>query len=157
MATLSAEYINPFLSAATSVLKDVCQLEAKLGQLSLKDIKYDEDTLVIIIGVTGEMKGSVMISFDSKTACDIASKMMMGMPVDELNDMARSAISELGNMILGNAATVFAGKGIVIDITPPSLCFGNMSISTNYAKNICVPLLYDEGKTIEVNVSMKDN
>ncbi len=46
----------------------------------------------------------------------------MGMPVTELDDMATSAISELGNMIMGNAATIFSTKGIVIDITPPTVC-----------------------------------
>ena len=37
------------------------------------------------------------------TAKDIASRMMMGMPVVELDAMARSALSELGNMMMGNA------------------------------------------------------
>ncbi len=60
----------------------------------------------------------------------------MGMPVTELDDMAMSAISELGNMIMGNAATIFSTKGIVIDITPPTVCRGlyddNTDICTEY-------------------------
>ena len=42
----------------------------------------------------------------------MASKMMMGMPVTALDDMSISAISELGNMIMGNAATILLNKGI---------------------------------------------
>ncbi|MFP4698236.1 MAG: chemotaxis protein CheX [Eubacteriales bacterium] len=156
MTTFNVEYINPFLNAAVNVLKDVCQLETTMEKPRLKDLVYDDDTLVIIIGVTGGMKGSVLITFSSQVGCNIASKMMMGMPVNELNDMAKSAISELGNMILGNAATLFSAKGIDIDITPPSVCFGNMSISVNETKNICVPLIYDEDKVVEINIAIKD-
>lgn len=77
--------------------------------------------MVILIGVTGEMRGQVVLSIDEKKACEIASRMMMGMPVPELDDMAISAISELGNMIMGNAATVFSVRNIGIDITPPTV------------------------------------
>ncbi|TCT12178.1 chemotaxis protein CheX [Natranaerovirga pectinivora] len=152
---MNVNYINSFLSAATSVLRDVCQIETKVGKPYLKDPIYAKDTLVIIIGVTGAIKGSVLISVDEEVCCDIASKMMMGMPVNELNDMARSAISELSNMILGNAATVFSTEGINIDITPPSICFGSMSISSSEVKNICVPLTYED-KEINFNISVKD-
>ena len=152
---MNVNYINSFLSAATSVLRDVCQIEVKVGKPFLKDPIYAKDTLVIIIGITGAIKGAVLISVDESVCCDIASKMMMGMPVNELNDMARSAISELANMILGNAATVFSTDGITIDITPPSICFGSMSISTSEVKNICVPLTYED-KAIDFNISVKD-
>ena len=31
MAEFSVEYINPFLMAATSVIKDICQVDMKIG------------------------------------------------------------------------------------------------------------------------------
>ena len=46
--------------------------------------------------------------------------MMMGMPVTALDDMSASAINELGNMMMGNAATILSTKGIAMDITPPT-------------------------------------
>lgn len=153
MAILNVEHINPFLTAAASVLRDF-GIETKMGKPVVKKAAFENDSLIIMIGVTGEMKGQVMIAFERETACEVASKMMM-MPVTELNEMSTSAICELGNMILGNSATIFSTKGIGIDITPPTMCFGDVVFSTDYAANISIPLLFSDGKSIEINVSIK--
>ena len=69
--------------------------------------------------------------------------------------MATSAISELGNMIMGNAATIFSTKGIVIDITPPTVCQGSMTITQTYAQNICVPIQAGDGLSLELDIAIK--
>ena len=101
------------------------------------------------------MRGQVFLGMDTSTACDIASRMMMGMPVETLDDMANSAISELGNMIMGNAATIFANQKILIDITPPTLCRGSLKISTPNTQNICIPLVSEEGIQIDMDVAIR--
>ena len=35
-------------------------------------------------------------------------------------------------------------KGIAMDITPPTLCRGNVYLKQSYSQNICVPLTSDE-------------
>lgn len=154
MADMSADFINPFLVAATKVLKDMCMIDANVGKPYVKTTEFNNDSLIIIIGVTGEMRGQVMIAFENHIACDIVSKMIM-MPVTQLDELANSAICELGNMILGNTATVFSTKGIEIDITPPTIAQGNVTFTTNYSTNICVPLIYEDTKTIEINIAIK--
>lgn len=152
---INVEYINPFLMAATSIIKDVCQIELKVGKPYVKDTAFANDSVIIMIGVTGEMRGSVLIAMTYDKALLIASKMMMGMPVTELDEMSTSAISELGNMIMGNAATILSTKGVGIDITPPTLCRGNLTLTQSYTKNICIPLSGDD-ITIELDVAVKD-
>lgn len=154
MADMSADFINPFLIAATKILKDMVMVDARVGKPFVKTTEFKNDTAVIIIGVTGEVRGQVMISFENNVACDIVSKMVM-MPVTVLDDLGNSAICELGNMILGNAATVFSTKGVMIDITPPTLAKGNMTFTNNFTKNISVPLIYENDKTIEINIAIK--
>ena len=156
MADMNVNYINPFLEAAIAIAKDACQVELKIGKPYAKMVELTEGTVVILIGVTGEMRGQVVLSIDEKKACEIASRMMMGMPVPELDDMAISAISELGNMIMGNAATVFSVRNIGIDITPPTVGRGTGKIDTMYAKNIAIPLLTDDSEVfMEMNIAMK--
>lgn len=154
MAGMNADHINPFLIAATKILKDMCFIDAKIGKPSLKDTNFKGDTIIIMIGVTGEMRGQVMIAFSNEIACDIASKMCM-MPITQVDDMSTSAICELGNMIMGNTATVFSTKGIGIDITPPTICAGNVTFSNTYTKNICIPIIYEESKSIDFNIAIK--
>lgn len=155
MAALNVEYINPFLGAATKILKDMCQVDVQIGKPFLREMKFTEDSLVIIIGVTGEMRGQVMIAFADEIARDVAGKMMMMPPLPQMDEIGASAICELGNMIMGNTATLFSTKGIGIDITPPTMCNGNVTFSTQFTKNICIPLVYEGGKTIEFNIAIK--
>ena len=154
MATISAEHVNIFLMASSKILKDMCNYNVKIGKPYVKPCKFENDTLVIMIGVTGEMRGQVILAINYSVACDIAGKMMM-MPVSQLDEMSESAISELANMIMGNASTVFSVEGIGIDITPPTICKGSMSFQGEVA-NLCVPLYLDgEEKPIELNLTMK--
>lgn len=155
MTGINVDYINPFLMAATGIIKDICQIEMKIGKPYVKETAFADDSVIIMIGITGEMRGQVMIVLSYTKALEIASKMMMGMPVEKLDEMSISAISELGNMIMGNAATIFSTKGIVIDITPPTVCRGAMTITQSYAQNICVPIQSDEGLSLELDIAIK--
>lgn len=158
MAGLNVEYINPFLAAATTILKQACYIDTVVGKPSVKDMKFTSDSIIIMIGVTGEMRGQVIIELTSDIACDLAGKMMMMGPLPTLDEMGTSAICELGNMIMGNTATLFSGKGIGIDITPPTVCNGNVSIATSFTKNLCIPLFYEEGsKAIHFNIAITND
>lgn len=153
MATLNAEHINPFLMAAKKVLQDMCFVEVTIEKPGLKEAAFGSDSWVIIIGVTGEMRGQVLIAMTQDNACSIASKMCM-MEVQQIDEFASSALSELGNMIMGNAATVFSSNGIGIDITPPTLSHGEVSFTTSYAKTLCVPMTFPDGK-IELFLALR--
>jgi len=155
--SINVELINPFIQGTQSILRDVCHEESKLGKIYLKKSPYASNSIAIIIGVTGDIKGQIIFSMGIDTACSIASKMMMGMPVPELDEMAKSAIAELTNMILGNTATLFYNNGVSVDITPPSLLMGdNIQISTTKMQTICIPLQLDSGATFEIDVAIQD-
>ncbi|MDD5936826.1 MAG: chemotaxis protein CheX [Clostridiales bacterium] len=156
MAGINVEYINPFLVAASKVLKDMVFIDVKVGKPYTKEAVFGDKSLLIMLGVTGEMTGQVILTFDNDVALDVASKMCM-MQLPALDELAESAISELCNMILGNTATVFSTKGIAIDITPPTICKGTVMFTNNYAANICIPLIYEDDKKIEINVAIKEH
>lgn len=50
--------------------------------------------------------------------------MMMGLPVEELNEMAQSALSELSNMLTANASINFSNIGVNVNISTPTLMYG---------------------------------
>ena len=109
---------------------------------SKDDFFVSGEPLFIMLGITGEITGQVCVVMGADTAKDIASRMMMGMPVDALDDMAKSALSELGNMMMGNAATLLSNNNILIDITPPTLLVGSAILSSPEMAVVKVPLLY---------------
>lgn len=120
---VKAEHINPFIISVCKIFKDMCMIDLKIGKPGLSNGEYASDTSIIKLGVIGALTGEVVLNIARPTALEVVSKMMM-MPVQEIDEMGQSAISELGNMIAGNAATVFANSNILIDITPPSYYLG---------------------------------
>lgn len=120
---MKAEYVNPFIISVCKVVKDMCMLDLQIGKPSMKPGQYAQDASIIQLGLVGALTGEVVLNLEHSTALEIVSKMMMT-PVAAIDEIGQSAISELGNMIAGNAATVFANNNIIIDITPPNYCIG---------------------------------
>ncbi len=121
--TLKAEHINPFIISVCKIMKDMCMMDLKIGKPSLKQSKYADDESLIKLGLIGSLKGNVVLKFEHETALGVVSKMMM-MPVNTIDEIGQSAISELGNMIAGNAATIFSNASEMVDITTPSYFIG---------------------------------
>lgn len=154
---MNVEYINPFIEASQTVLKQIAGIDAKLGKVYLKNSPYKGDNVVIIVGLTGKIRGQAIFTMGKAVALNIASKMMFGMPVTELDEISKSAISELTNMILGNAATILYNRGIGVEITPPSFLMGeNMEISSSKMKTISIPLILEDENTLEIDISVEN-
>lgn len=154
---MNVEYVNPFIEASQLVIKQVASFEVRLGKIFIKTSPYDSDSVIIILGITGKIRGQVIFNMSRKVALMIASAMMGGMEVTQLDEIAKSAISEMTNMILGNTATILFNRGIKIDITPPSLLLGeSMQISSNKMKTVCIPLTLNESDIFEIDVSLDD-
>ena len=154
---MNVEYINPFIEASQQVFQMMTGIKPELGKVHLKNSPYKSDSVAVIVGLTGKMRGQVIISLSIQTAKAIASIMMGGMPVEELDDIAKSAISELGNMIMGNTATILFSRGIGIEITPPSLLMGEkIMITSSGMKTICVPLELGDDKKVDIDISLEE-
>ncbi len=153
---MKAEYINPFIKASKEVLEQMTHIKYNVGKPFVKSSPLQAGNVVIVIGITGEIKGQAMISIDLDIAIKIVSNMMGGMEVKELDEMSKSALSELGNMIMGNSATLLYNNGVKIDITPPTLMVGQgVSISTDQMQTICIPIENDDTR-VELNIFVKE-
>ena len=142
---MDVRYINPFVQSSISIIQAVAQMELSIGRLAVSALNFEDNTFLLQVGVTGEMKGQVILAMSVEIAKKIASIMMCGMPVEELDEMPRSALSELSNMIMGNAATLFSSQQVIMDITPPMSMLGSHLSLQAEVEALKVPLLY-EGK-----------
>lgn len=140
---LDVNNINPFLQSTISVFETVTQLKLTVGKPAMAEFSFPDPTYTITVGVVGQMKGQAVLAMTLDNAKDVASKMMFGMPVAELDEMACSALNELSNMIMGNTATMFSTQGKLIDITPPISMLGNNLKVQSDIDPIRVPLLLD--------------
>jgi len=155
---MNVEHINPFIQASRTVMKSIANLDISLGKVYLRSSPYSSENLLVVVGLMGELRGQVIFSMNENVALQIASAIMMGMPITKLDEMSKSAIAESTNMILGNAATLLYNKGINIQITPPALMMGdNIQVSTPKMTTICIPLILSSGGTIEMDIAMVEN
>lgn len=154
---MNVEYINPFINVSVNLMRRVCNVNAKRGAIYIKNSPFTSESVAIIIGVAGEFRGQVFFTMDESVACKIASSMMMGMEVKSLDEMSKSAIAELGNMIMGNVSTEFYNSGIKIDITPPTVLVGkDMAVSIKGLRTICIPFELEGMGKLEIDVSVTE-
>lgn len=121
----------------------------------MKDIVLNNN-IGVIIGLTGSIKGQVMINIPEDIGKKIASNMMGGVPIAAFDDIAKSAICELGNMIVGNAATGLYDMGLKVDITSPSVIEGKGMIYCVANQDILSLPLKTGDNQIQIHISIKE-
>ncbi len=100
-------------------------------------IKVKEDTgetsmpveLVANIGITGDIKGFLILKSDLESAMNFVTRMLsnLGMESEEkdFGQFHKEAMGEVLNQISGRSTMLLEQKGIHCDITPPTLIIGD--------------------------------
>lgn len=152
---MDVKYINAFLDSFLIVLPQFGINNIEKKNVSVKGRKINSLGLMITLGIVGDIRGNVVYSMPTQDAQQIASLMMMGMPVTELDEMAKSALSELSNMLTANASINLSKIDINVNISTPTLmCGENFEATLNSEKVFCIELLVD-GNLIETNISLE--
>jgi len=155
---VKVEYIDPFIEASRNVIAETLGTEPTIGKPYIKTAPYASESVVTFIGITGEIRGNAVFSFHREAVLRIASTMMGGMSVQELDEMTKSAIAELCNMILGNAATLLSRKRIHVEITPPTVLTGdNLQFSPAKGEVVCIPIHTGDGISLELDIAYTEN
>lgn len=152
---MDVKYINPFISAFIEVMPQLGITDLKKGKLSIKERYVKSSGVLINVGIVGDFKGNVIYDTSIECAKKIASAMMMGMEVKEFDAMAQSAISELSNMLTANASTIFSKNNIMIDISTPTMIYGDSTAATNTDKVVCIEMKVCD-LPFEINIAINN-
>jgi chemotaxis protein CheX len=148
MSSVNAIYVNSFASGAISVLAMLLGEQPNIGKPAADVVKSTSHQVNVILGVTGEAQGSVLIGMSLTTADRIASK-MIGQPIISFDNLAASAICEMANMICGSALNNMCNAGHACDITPPTLIRGQkIQISNVTVPSIHIPMEVSIGQLV---------
>lgn len=155
---MNVNYLNPFIEASQSLIKDIAGLDSTLQKVYLRGNSFSGDEVIIIIGVTGALIGQVILTLNINTM-DVLVKEMYAGDVDNLDgDLKKSAMAELANMIVGSASNLFYKKGLKMFITTPTILTGKKVVISNKYPIICIPLEIEGNKgKVEINISAIDN
>lgn len=124
---MEAEYLNPFITAATSVLRQfIPDVEIERGNPDVIDQPGHPRSVATYIGISGDLEGRVIYEMNRLTAIELARAMNEDPDIPGLNELVRSTIQELANIISGNASRELEGmeEGLSISITPPTMIIG---------------------------------
>jgi chemotaxis protein CheX len=77
----------------------------------------------ILIGLSGGLKGNIVLGFKKNYAFKLVSKMMGGLEVSSFNDFVKSALGEVINMVSGSAIAKLNNPAL-INLSPPTIITG---------------------------------
>jgi chemotaxis protein CheX len=152
--SMRAEFINPFVQAATDVLEFELGSTPERGTIGLQRSAYTTNEVTAVVAVTGSIAGMVMFGMTEHTARAMVSK-MVGQEFRRFDALAQSGIAEIGNVITGRAAVLLSDAGFPSELAPPMLLVGkNALISTLDVQRLVIPMETELGR-IEIQVALK--
>lgn len=152
---MDVKQMAPFVDALANIMPQLGFQEVRRGALRLAEDKLTSKGVMVVIGLTEMLRGNIVYNFTTDTARAIASTMMMGMAVPELDDMAQSAISELGNMLAANAGILLEGQGVSMNISPPTLIVGEAVQARMGASQRLVVEMMVDNNLVEVDIAVE--
>ena len=115
-------YITPFVSSISNVFETMLQLPVNVGSPAIKNTGAPTYDVSGIIGMTGDVEGTVVLSFPTSTA-ERAVTLFTGMELKADHEDFADAIGELVNMVSGGAKAQFNGKNV--GISTPTVIVGS--------------------------------
>jgi chemotaxis protein CheX len=148
-------FIKPFVASIQNVFSTMMQLQVTVQEPYLKKSDRPNHDVSGIIGMSGDVVGSVVLSFPQRTAENVVAlfsgqKLALGTP-----DFA-DAIGELVNMVSGNAKALFKDKKV--SISCPSVIVGANHHVARQSDIPCIviPCATDCGD-VHIEVAIKPN
>ena len=148
------EYIEPFVATTKKVLTSVLQQEVSSGDMTLLRGTEVRGDVSIVIKVTGDSEGCIIVNMDDATARRVGA-VMSGSDCGCAPPLEMDAIAELSNMIAGNAASSLNDLGCDFTLSPPAVVRpADIPARTEGVEVFSVPLDTRCGEIL-VNVSLK--
>ena len=154
---VDVKLINPFISATNNALEMMAMVKPERKKVYLKTNNVLVGDISGIMGLSGEVSGSIIVSFKKDSACLLVGN-MLGQSYDELNSDVKDGIQEIVNLIAGQAKKMLSDTEYHFNISIPTCIIGK-GHQMNHKKGVpCVVAEFEvDGKpfTVEVSISPK--
>ena len=89
---INAEFVNPFLEAASAVFKSILNVDLRRGKLVIKENAIPSLDIAIIIGITGGVTGEVVYSMGFNMVNKIAEILAPGLTENQIKSEYKDII-----------------------------------------------------------------
>ncbi len=150
------ELIQPFINAADAVLAQTLACNTRVGDLSMEEEAYRRHGMAALVAVSGDIEGRVIFDLETSTAATFATA-LSGMPVDETDSMVRETVSELANLVIGNAITSLNDQGFRFKIHPPEVHSADEGLKSSEDTEALVMYFETSAGIVYMNIAMRYN
>lgn len=152
---MKVQLLNCYANAAVEILATETGAAVERQGIVMEANGYTTEDVTAVVGITGSLAGSLLLSMSESTAMGLVST-MLGQPTEVFDDLAKSGIAELANVIAGHAAIALSEQGHETTISPPLLlCGAGAQLSMFDMKRLIVPLVTARG-SVRVHVALRE-
>jgi chemotaxis protein CheX len=149
--------INPFIAATVNAMEMMAMVKPVRKKVFLKTDNVLIGDISGIMGLSGQVSGSIIVSFGKGAACKLVGN-MLGTSYEEINDDVKDGIQEIVNLVAGQAKTMLADTEYHFQVSIPTCVIG-ANHQVNHKKGIpCVVAEFEldgDPFTVEVSISPK--
>ena len=125
---MKVEYINPFIESVFNLFSTMLDAKVSRGKPDITSGDTNPRDLTALIGLSGTVKGTVALTFPTKTALNIVGR-LLGMDITIVDDTIIDGLGELVNIITGSAKAQLSD----LNCPPINLSLPTIVRGTNYA------------------------
>jgi chemotaxis protein CheX len=152
------DLIQPFVSAADSVLGQLLQGPTVVGNPSMEEDTYRRKGVAALIGFQGDIEGRIIFDLEPETACRIAGSLAGTEPPTAADDaLVAETLCELANMIIGNAVTLLNDRGFHFRVQPPEVHTDSEGMKSSYDTEAVVMSFETPAGFVYLNIGMRYN
>jgi len=149
------EYAQQIIAATEEIFSSMIMLDVVAGEPCKRSNETLKSSVSGIIGLTGSSKALLGIHLPNSLAISVTTA-FLGMTVEEVDEDVRDAIGELANMLGGSLKTALDPSGSNIQLSMPSVIYGEEYAIDSLANAITVAVPFDlDGKTFMVELQLR--
>ena len=140
------DYIDPFVATTLRVLGSTIRGTVRQGDVTVLQGDRMKGDVAVMVRVTGDAEGDVILSMETATALKICSA-LFGKDFESMSPQSEDALMELANMITGNAVSALNDQGFDFAVSPPAVITREGTAgSAASVESMQIPLFSDCGE-----------
>jgi chemotaxis protein CheX len=145
MKEVPANELNAIFRGVEHVFHQHLNYEVRNGQATIQRNAIDSGDVSVIVGISGDISGKLVLGMSENVAKKIIGTMFGGAPVESIDDMGWSAFSEFGNWMGASCCNELLTIQIHANISPPLVNEGKSKIHFSESF-ISLPIHIDEAE-----------
>ncbi|HAN44899.1 MAG TPA: hypothetical protein DCP97_05845 [Ruminococcaceae bacterium] len=152
---MNNKYINGFIQAIATVFESFSGRRINCRQVNCISKNNCANDILVMIGLIGDVNGSFYMSMNAEIGQQLASELLGGIEINEVDELVASAVSELCNMIIGNACSAISSDSVHVDITPPTVMLGEQAEYNDENTFYNIPVELEQLGIIDFDLNLK--